>query len=54
MTLTLPKFRLLDLSVSLKNNPHTDPPGLGPEIVYRDHKAGLEQFGLTMNHIRRI
>ena len=44
MSFTLPKFRLLDLSVSLKNSPHTDPPGLGPEIVYRDHKTGLDEM----------
>lgn len=44
MTLSFPKFRLLDLSVSLLNNPHTDPPGLGPNIEYRDHKAGLEEM----------
>ncbi|MBV8443823.1 MAG: cyclase family protein [Hyphomicrobiales bacterium] len=40
MTLAFPKFRLLDLSVALANNPYTDPPGLGPEIEYADHKAG--------------
>ena len=44
MTLAFPKFRLLDLSVALANNPHTDPPGLGPEIAYADHKAGAAEM----------
>ncbi len=44
MSFTFPKFRLLDLSVALANNPHTDPPGLGPEIEYRDHKTGLAEM----------
>jgi kynurenine formamidase len=45
MTFRLPKFRLLDLSVTLlANNPYTDPPGLGPEIEYADHRAGLAEF----------
>ena len=44
MAFTFPKYRLLDLSVSLKNNPHTDPPNLGPQIEYRDHKQGLQEM----------
>src|SRR5271166_678946 len=44
MTLAFPKFRLLDLSVVLSNNPHTDPPGLGPQIEYADHKQGLSEM----------
>jgi hypothetical protein len=44
MTVAFPKFRLLDLSVALANNPHTDPPGLGPEIEYADHKQGLPEM----------
>ena len=44
MTLAFPKFRLLDLSVVLSNNPHTDPPGLGPQIEYADHKQGLAEM----------
>ena len=44
MTLAFPKFRLLDLSVALANNPHTDPPGLGPEIEYANHKQGLPEM----------
>ena len=44
MAFAFPKYRLLDLSVSLKNNPHTDPPNLGPQIEYRDHKQGLKEM----------
>ena len=44
MTLAFPKFRLLDLSVALSNNPHTDPPGLGPQIEYANHKQGLREM----------
>lgn len=44
MSLNLSGFRLLDLSVSLKNNPYTDPPGLGPEIEYMDHKQGAREM----------
>jgi hypothetical protein len=32
---------LLDLSVSLKNIPHADPPGLGPQIEYRGHQQSF-------------
>ena len=38
MTLDFPRCRPLDLSVALMNNPHTDPPGLRPQIEYRDPK----------------
>ena len=44
MTLAFPKFRLLDLSVVLSNNAHTDPPGLGPQIEYSDHKQSLGEM----------
>ncbi|ABS67640.1 cyclase family protein [Xanthobacter versatilis] len=44
MPLPFPKFRLLDLSVTLANNPFTDPPGYGPEIVYLDHDRGADDF----------
>lgn len=44
MSLNFPKFRLLDLSVTLKNNPHTDPPGLGPHIDYMDHHQGAAEM----------
>jgi kynurenine formamidase len=42
--MNFPKFRLLDLSVTLSNNPHTDPPGLGPKIDYIDHKQQLAEL----------
>ena len=44
MTLNFPNTRLLDLSVALKNSPHTDPPGLGPRIDYVDHKQGAVEM----------
>jgi kynurenine formamidase len=44
MTLSFPRFRLLDLSVSLTNSPHNDPPGLGPQIEYSDHKQGMSEM----------
>ena len=44
MTPNFPKFRLLDLSVSLTNDACNDPPGLGPKIEYSDHKAGAREF----------
>jgi hypothetical protein len=44
MSLVFPGYRWLDLSVSLKNSPHTDPPGLGPQIEYRDHQQGLPAY----------
>lgn len=44
MTLNFPKFRLLDLSVALANNPNTDPPGLAPQIEYADHQAGAAEM----------
>jgi kynurenine formamidase len=36
-----PNRRIVDLSVSLNNNPYTDPPGLLPKITYMDHQEGL-------------
>ena len=41
----MPTF--IDLSVSIKNNVHTDHPGGSPEVTYIDHSAtasGLEHF----------
>ncbi len=32
------QFTLIDLSVTLDNNPHTDPPPLLPKIDYMDHQ----------------
>ena len=36
----LNKRKLIDLSVTLENNPYTDPPEMLPEIEYRDHHEG--------------
>ncbi|SHO58203.1 cyclase family protein [Vibrio quintilis] len=36
-----PNRRIVDLSVTLSNNPYTDPPSLLPEIKYSDHQQGL-------------
>jgi kynurenine formamidase len=44
VSLNFANFRLLDLSVALANNPHTDPPGLGPAIEYADHQAGATEM----------
>ncbi|ADZ89731.1 cyclase family protein [Marinomonas mediterranea] len=33
--------KVIDLSVTLNNNPHTDPPPLRPKIKYTDHQEGL-------------
>ncbi|MFJ2334462.1 cyclase family protein [Pseudomonas helleri] len=38
------KRRLVDLSVTLENNPYTDPPPLLPKIKYADHQAGIEEL----------
>ncbi|CAM3574437.1 Kynurenine formamidase [Vibrio aerogenes CECT 7868] len=40
-TIPSPKRRIVDLSVSLSNNPYTDPPPLLPKIKYSDHQQGL-------------
>ncbi|MBC3948627.1 cyclase family protein [Pseudomonas folii] len=36
--------RLVDISVTLDNNPYTDPPPLLPKIDYIDHKAGAPEL----------
>lgn len=35
---------IIDLAVSLTDQVASDPPGLGPEITYMDHKAGAAEF----------
>ncbi|RBO84025.1 kynurenine formamidase [Marinomonas aquiplantarum] len=40
-TMSSSKRRMVDLSVSLNNNPYTDPPLLLPKIKYQDHQQGL-------------
>ncbi|STS92646.1 cyclase, putative [Klebsiella variicola] len=36
--------RLIDLSVTLDNNPWTDPPPLLPNIEYQDHQQGWPEM----------
>ncbi|WP_421854339.1 cyclase family protein [Marinomonas sp.] len=36
--------RIVDLSVTLDNNPYTDPPPLSPKIDYTDHQAGWPEM----------
>ncbi|WP_228262487.1 hypothetical protein [Klebsiella pneumoniae] len=36
--------RLVDLSVTLDNNPWTDPPPLLPNIEYQDHLQGWPEM----------
>ncbi len=38
------KRRLVDLSVTLENNPYTDPPPLLPKIEYVDHQGGIQEL----------
>ncbi|BFM09205.1 cyclase family protein [Halioxenophilus aromaticivorans] len=38
------KRRLIDLSVTLDNNPNTDPPPLLPKIDYMDHQQGWPEM----------
>ncbi|HGM5583151.1 TPA: cyclase family protein [Pseudomonas putida] len=38
------KRRLVDLSVTLDNNPYTDPPLLLPKIDYMDHQGGAPEL----------
>ncbi|WP_273825636.1 cyclase family protein [Pseudomonas asplenii] len=38
------KLRLVDLSVTLDNNPYTDPPMLLPRIDYMDHQGGAPEL----------
>lgn len=36
--------KFIDISVSLKGGIRSDPPGLTPQIVYRDHAYGAREF----------
>ncbi|MEP1444728.1 MAG: cyclase family protein [Paraglaciecola sp.] len=38
-------FTIIDLSVTLDNNPYTDPPPLLPKIEYSDHQQGWPEMG---------
>lgn len=42
--MSLTKRKLIDLSVTLDNNPHTDPPPLLPKIDYMDHQEGWPEM----------
>lgn len=49
-------FNIIDLSVTLDNNPYTDPPNLLPKIDYTDHQQGWPEMeamfpGLTMDQM---
>lgn len=39
-----PTRRIVDLSVTLENNPYTDPPPLLPKIEYTDHQQGWAEM----------
>lgn len=40
----LSKCRMIDISVTLDNNPYTDPPPLLPRIEYMDHQQGWPEM----------
>lgn len=49
-------FEIIDLSVTLDNNPYTDPPPLLPKIDYMDHQQGWPEMagmfpGLTKDQM---
>lgn len=51
-----PERRFVDLSVTLENNPYTDPPPLLPRIEYSDHQQGWPEMaamfpGLTLEQM---
>lgn len=45
--------RLLDLSVTLDNNPYTDPPPLLPKIDYMDHQQGWPEMAAMFPGLRK-
>ena len=51
--MNLAKFRMLDLSVSLDNNPYTDPPPLLPKIDYMDHQQGWPEVAAMFPGLRK-
>ena len=44
---------MLDLSVSLDNNPYTDPPPLLPKIDYMDHQQGWPEVAAMFPGLRK-
>ncbi len=51
--MSLHKRRLLDLSVTLDNNPYTDPPPLLPKIDYMDHQQGWPEMAAMFPGLRK-
>ncbi|MBI7310109.1 cyclase family protein [Pseudomonas aeruginosa] len=51
--MSLRRRRLLDLSVSLDNNPYSDPPSLLPKIDYIDHQQGWAEMGAMFPGLRK-
>lgn len=47
------KRRFVDLSVSLQNNPYTDPPALLPKIDYVDHQQGWPEMAATFPGLKK-
>lgn len=45
-------MRIIDLSVCLEAGIASDPPGMRPEITYRDHAAGAQEFATTFPGLR--
>lgn len=51
--MTQPTRRFVDLSVTLENNPYTDPPPLLPTIDYMDHQQGWPEMGAMFPGLRK-
>jgi kynurenine formamidase len=51
--MNFPRFRLLDLSVTLSNNRWTDPPPLLPKIDYKDHAFGASELVAMFPGLKR-
>lgn len=45
-------MRIIDLSVCLEAGIASDPPGMRPEIAYRDHAGGAEEFAAMFPGLR--
>lgn len=45
--------RIVDLSVSLDNNPYTDPPPLLPKIDYTDHQEGWPEMAAMFPGLKK-
>jgi len=51
--MSVEKRRLVDLSVTLDNNPYTDPPSLLPKIDYQDHQKNWPEMEAMFPGLRR-